>query len=343
MTVYSMTGYASVLATAPAPAGAANYLAPSGAPALSLELRSVNGRFLDLSFKLPDELRALEPALREIVTAGLRRGKVELRAALQREAEAGVVPPSPELLEQLARADDLVRARLHDARPLSVQEVLQWARVAGASGASGAPVASAASAASASEPAEPREATAPDSYVLEAARRAVQGLRESRASEGAKLTQMLLERITALRALAARAAPLVPEAIARQRERFLERWREALQAAQHSAAPAEGSRAGAAPVAEAAAQDRALSEAAAYALRIDVAEELSRLGAHLDEIERLLHAGGELGKRLDFLIQELHREANTLGSKAASLALTAISVDMRVLVEQMREQVQNIE
>jgi uncharacterized protein YicC (UPF0701 family) len=302
----------------------------------------VNGRFLDLSFKLPDELRALEPALREIVTAGLRRGKVELRAALQREAEAGVVPPSPELLEQLARADDLVRARLHDARPLSVQEVLQWARVAGASGTAGAPGNPAASAASASEPAEPREATAPDSYVLEAARRAVQGLRESRASEGAKLTQMLLERITALRALAARAAPLVPEAIARQRERFLERWREALQAAQHSAAPAEGSRAGAAPVAEAAAQDRAL-EAAAYALRIDVAEELSRLGAHLDEIERLLHAGGELGKRLDFLIQELHREANTLGSKAASLALTAISVDMRVLVEQMREQVQNIE
>jgi uncharacterized protein (TIGR00255 family) len=131
----------------------------------------------------------------------------------------------------------------------------------------------------------------------------------------------------------------VPEAIARQRERFLERWREALQAAQ----AAEGSRPGAAPLAEAAAHDRALGEAAAYALRIDVAEELSRLGAHLDEIERLLRAGGELGKRLDFLTQELHREANTLGSKAASLALSGISVDMRVLVEQMREQVQNIE
>ena len=307
MTVYSMTGYASVLAAPPAPAGAANSLAPS----LSLELRSVNGRFLDLSFKLPDELRALEPALREIVTAGLRRGKVELRAALQREGEAGVPLPSSELLEQLARADDLVRARLHDARPLSVQEVLQWARVAGS-------------------PAGPAGATgdhpALEPHILEAARLAVQGLRESRAREGAKLTQMLLDRIAALRELAARAAPLVPEAIARQRERFLERWREALQDGETAAA-----------------QDRALSEAAAYALRIDVAEELSRLGAHLDEIERLLNAGGELGKRLDFLIQELHREANTLGSKAASLALTAISVDMRVLVEQMREQVQNIE
>jgi uncharacterized protein (TIGR00255 family) len=328
MTVYSMTGYASVLANPPAHEAAAH--------ALALELRSVNGRFLDLSFKLPDELRALEPALREIVGAGLRRGKVELRAALQREVDAAVPLPTPALLEQLARADDLVRARLPDARPLSVQEVLQWARVAGPAGA---PAGEAAKSAETAEATEPREVAAPDSHVLEATRLAVQALRDSRAREGAKLAQMLLERIAALRELAARAAPLVPEAIARQRERFLERWREALQAAQ----AAEGSRPGAAPLAEAAAHDRALGEAAAYALRIDVAEELSRLGAHLDEIERLLRAGGELGKRLDFLTQELHREANTLGSKAASLALSGISVDMRVLVEQMREQVQNIE
>ena len=91
------------------------------------------------------------------------------------------------------------------------------------------------------------------------------------------------------------------------------------------------------------AQDRALSEATAFAIRIDVAEEISRLTSHLDEVERLLHQGGELGKRLDFLIQEMHREANTLGSKSAALELTRISVDMKVLIEQMREQVQNIE
>ncbi|MFM7706269.1 MAG: YicC family protein [Rubrivivax sp.] len=325
-----MTGYASVLAAAPPPAGSA--------PALALELRSVNGRFLDLSFKLPDELRGCEPALREILVAGLRRGKVELRAALQREGEAGVPLPGAELLEQLALADDRVRARLPDARPLSVQEVLQWARAAGGSGSvpPGAEVA-------APEPAGPGGTGSPmEAHLLEAARRALQALLEARAREGAKLTGMLLERVARLRELAARAAPLVPEAIARQRERFLERWREALQAAQASA-PAEASRPASTPLAEAAAQDRALGEAAAHALRIDVAEELSRLQAHLDEIERLLGAGGELGKRLDFLIQELHREANTLGSKAASLALTALSVEMRVLVEQMREQVQNIE
>jgi len=92
-----------------------------------------------------------------------------------------------------------------------------------------------------------------------------------------------------------------------------------------------------------AARERALTEATAFALRIDVAEELTRLNAHLDEIERLLDKGGEIGKRLEFLIQELHREANTLGSKSAALELTRISVDMKVLIEQMREQVQNLE
>ena len=121
--------------------------------------------------------------------------------------------------------------------------------------------------------------------------------------------------------------------VQRQQARFLQRWQEALASAE-----------GIAPAVPAQAlQERALQEAATYAIRIDVAEELSRLGAHLDEIERLLGQGGELGKRLDFLIQELHREANTLGSKSAALELTGISVEMKVLIEQMREQVQNIE
>ncbi|MEN9418512.1 MAG: hypothetical protein RI988_2132 [Pseudomonadota bacterium] len=338
MNVYSMTGYASVLATAPAPSG--------GATPFALELRAVNGRFLDLSFKLPDELRSLEPALRELVAAAVRRGKVELRVALQRDTDAGVPLPSAELLEQLARADDLVRARLHDARPLSVQEVLQWARTSGHAGSGPA-------AAPPPEGSAGRDRAAPplsgiEFAALQAARDAIRALLDARAREGAKLAQMLFERIGQLRGLAAHAAPLVPQAVQRQRERFIERWREALAAVGRPAGPAPAAPA-AASTPEPAGPDartlheRALNEAAAYALRIDVAEELSRMGAHLDEIERLLHAGGELGKRLDFLIQELHREANTLGSKAASLELTAVSVEMRVLVEQMREQVQNIE
>ena len=171
-----------------------------------------------------------------------------------------------------------------------------------------------------------------DEVALEAAGRAVAALREARAREGARLVSILEERIARLRELAAQAAPLVPQVVQRQQQRFLERWHEAL------ANAGAGS-----TVTPEALQERALNEAAAYALRIDVAEELSRLVAHLDEISRLLKAGGELGKRLDFLIQELHREANTLGSKSSALELTNVSVEMKVAIEQMREQVQNIE
>ena len=124
----------------------------------------------------------------------------------------------------------------------------------------------------------------------------------------------------------------MPAAVARQQQKFLERWEEALAAT------------GAAQtISREALQDRALNEAAAFAIRIDVAEELARLRAHLDELARLLKAGGEVGKRLDFLIQELLREANTLGSKASTLELTNISVEMKVVIEQLREQVQNLE
>jgi uncharacterized protein (TIGR00255 family) len=172
-----------------------------------------------------------------------------------------------------------------------------------------------------------------DDTVLQAARQCVQALRESRQREGEKLVAVLLDRIQRLRALAAQAEPLVPAVVQRQQARFLQRWQEAL-------ATADGASSG---VPAQALQERAMQEAVTFAIRIDVAEELSRLVAHLDEIERLLRQGGELGKRLDFLIQELHREANTLGSKSAALELTGISVEMKVLIEQMREQVQNIE
>ena len=141
---------------------------------------------------------------------------------------------------------------------------------------------------------------------------------------------MLRGHVKQLGALAQQATPLVPLLVEQQRQRFMERWKEAMGLAEGAATPE-------------AAQDRALSEATAFAIRIDVAEEVTRLQSHLDEIERLLKKGGEVGKRLDFLIQELHREANTLGSKSSALDLTRISVDMKVLIEQMREQVQNIE
>jgi uncharacterized protein YicC (UPF0701 family) len=303
MSVYSMTGYASASAGAAlrTEGAAANTLA------VSAEVRSVNGRFLDLALKLPEEFRALEPALRELVAASIKRGKVELRLAGPRDAIGDVPMPGAEALMGLARVESMVQGWLPKAAPLSVHETLQWCR-------------GSAAAASLDEPA------------LQAARDALQGLRAAREREGARLADVLRERVAHLRALAAKAQPLLPAVVARQRERFLERWNEALAAsgAANSVAPQ-------------ALQERALNEAAAFAIRIDVAEELARLGSHLDEIERLLDAGGELGKRLDFLIQELHREANTLGAKSAALELTAVSVDMKVAIEQMREQVQNLE
>ena len=153
---------------------------------------------------------------------------------------------------------------------------------------------------------------------------------DARQREGQRLATMLLDRLQQLRQLAADAQPLIPQLVAQQRQRFLDRWAEALGA-------------GGATMNAETANDRALTAATAFAIRIDVAEELTRLDSHLIEIERLLKKGGETGKRLDFLIQELHREANTLGSKSSSLELTRISVDMKVLIEQMREQVQNLE
>ena len=300
MAVYSMTGFASTKAT-PSPH---TQDSTSSRAAVTVELRSVNGRFFDLSLRLPDELRSLEPALRETIASAVRRGKVELRVVTHRESELGWPMPAPEQLSRLARLESTVQTWLPGARALSVGEILQWSRPSGAD--------------------EDLQACA-----LQAACDCVAALREARAREGERLVAVLLERVRQLRALAAQATPLVPALVQRQQQRFVERFNEALAAA--GATDVESPR------------ERALSEAAAFALRIDVAEELARLTSHLDEIERLLNTGGEVGKRLDFLIQELHREANTLGSKSATLELTSIAVDMKVLVEQLREQVQNIE
>ena len=307
-----MTGFASAVASAPEhgaehteDADLSSSSRKSASGGVGAELRSVNSRFLDLSFKLSDEFRALEPALRDMLTSAFRRGKIELKMQPHRVADSGWPQPQPEQLMALGRLESQVQNWLPKAGALSVNEVLHWCRAA--------------------TPAVRLEESA-----LEAAKLCIEELLEARKREGKRLVSILIERINGLKALAEQAEPLIPQAVQRQQERFVQKYQEALQAVGGSVTPE-------------AAQERALSEAAAYALRIDVDEELQRLKAHLDEIARLLKKGGEVGKRLDFLIQELHREANTLGSKAAALELTQISVEMKVLIEQMREQVQNLE
>ncbi len=305
MPVYSMTGYASAQhSTANTSADGDTKSAAAGQ--LGLEIRSVNSRFLDLTFKLPEDLRQFEPVLRDLLNSRLKRGKVEVRASIEMLHSNGVPEPTPKLLQRLNGLQDQIRTWLPQAPVLSVADVLRLCTT---------------------EQSSPRDWSAP---VLAVAEKALTDLMDARAREGGRLATMLLEHVEKLRGLAQQAVPLVPQLVAQQRQRFVDRWKEAMALTEGNVLPE-------------AAQDRALTEATAFAIRIDVAEEITRVGSHLDELERLIKKGGEIGKRLDFLIQELHREANTMGSKSAALELTHISVDMKVLIEQMREQVQNIE
>ncbi|MCK0507378.1 YicC/YloC family endoribonuclease [Aromatoleum anaerobium] len=273
-----------------------------GPVSLHIELRSVNSRYLDLFFRIGDELRQAEPALRERITAKLTRGKVECRLTLQAN---GTAPRSlalnTALLDQLRDAEQLVRERLPQAGCLSVNEVLRWPGMLADDGVS-------------FEQLQPA--------LIELAQAALDELAATRRREGDKLAAMIRERLARLRELVAQAEPRVPVIVAEYQERLATRLRDAVASLD---------------------EDRIRQEVALFAHRIDVAEELSRLSTHLDEVERILAAGGAAGKRLDFLMQELNREANTLASKSAATDVTGIAMEMKVLIEQMREQVQNIE
>jgi uncharacterized protein (TIGR00255 family) len=285
---------------------------------VTIELRSVNSRFLDITFKIPDELRPHEATLREAIAARCKRGKIEVRGQIERhEATPSVVNEA--VISALLAAQEQVLTHDSSAKRMGAGELLRWPGVLGAS----------------SEAARSEDHLR--AAALQALNTALDAFAHSRANEGEKLAAFLTERCNAIDQYAEQAKALVPQATERQQQRFIERWNEALKlAAQHLPSESDSS------ITERA-QERALSEAAAFALRIDVAEEIGRLLAHTSECRSLLAKGGELGKRLDFLIQELHREANTLGSKSASLEHTKVGIELKVLVEQMREQVQNIE
>ena len=269
---------------------------------LTLELRSVNSRFLDLQFRIAEDLRTMEPALRELALTSVGRGKVDCRLTFTPAPLArGDASLNRETLARLARLSEIVRAAIPDIQSLRVADVLHWPGVIGdeAGGAEAL-----------------REAT------LEAMRDALAELGAARSREGGKLAQMIRERIARMRARLAELAPLIPQAIAAYEEKLAAKLREALATAE---------------------EERIRQEIALFGVRIDVAEELSRLAAHLDEIDRVLTAGGSVGKRLDFLMQELNRETNTLGSKSVSKELSTTVLEFKVLIEQMREQVQNLE
>jgi uncharacterized protein (TIGR00255 family) len=287
--VRSMTGYATVARE-------------RAQGALTLELRSVNGRFLDVQFRMAEDLRAVESQLRELVTAALARGKVECRINLAAAPLArGEVTLNGDTLARLAELSRAVRAAIPDAQPLRVSDVLHWPGVLGDDLAG---------------------AEALRDAAVDAMRAALDELAAARAREGERLAAMMRERVGRIRARLAEIEPLVPQAIAAYEEKLGTKLREVLGAGD---------------------EDRIRQEIAVFGVRIDVAEELSRLATHLDEVERVLAAGGAVGKRLDFLMQELNREANTLGSKSVSKELSAAALEFKLAIEQMREQVQNLE
>ena len=292
--IYSMTGFASV----------SRELTHG---ALNLEVKSVNSRFLDLMFRLADEVRTLEPGLREAITLQVTRGKVELRLGYGKDGQAGQNRASRPLqlnedaVRRLSDAAATVKRLVPQALDLRVMEVLHWPGVLDDTALSGDQV---------------REA------VTAMMNEAMADFGASRAREGEKLKAMLLERVAALEAWVKKVEPLMPQAVQELQAKMTARLREALGAAD---------------------DERVRQEIAMFGIKIDVAEELSRLGAHLSEVRRVLAKGGACGKRLDFLMQELNREANTLGSKSVSADVSAAAMEMKILIEQMREQVQNIE
>ncbi|TGD72842.1 YicC family protein [Mangrovimicrobium sediminis] len=273
----------------------------SGLGLLTVELRTVNHRYLDCSFKLPDELRALEPQLRDRLGQRLNRGKVDCMMRIQPLAGRGrELALNNDALDELLAAVDEVAGRIHTRKPTAL-EVLQFPGVCGAP----------------EQSEESLQAAASELFAT-----ALESLVQHRQREGEKLAALVLERLELLAGQVASTREQVPELRRLQRERVMGRIAE---------------------LGVDVDQGRLEQELVYLAQKADVDEELDRLDAHVGEVRRALEKGGPCGRRLDFLMQELNREANTLSSKSTSSDTTQSAVELKVLIEQMREQIQNIE
>lgn len=269
---------------------------------LSLELRAVNSRYLDIQFRMPDEFRMLEPAMRKILTAQLNRGKIECR--LNFSMLSSVEYPqqiNSDLFLKLLDLNQTVLSALPEAQSLGVADVLKWPGMLEND----------------SLPAEDLHQA-----CIELLDSTLKEFLATRAREGEKLKRLLLERVNQMRQLVVTVLPRIPALLAT----FQQKLRSRIQDAEID--PED---------------DRIHQELSIFANKIDIDEELSRLQTHLDEVERILNKGGSVGKRLDFLMQELNREANTIGSKSIDVEISRISIELKVLIEQIREQVQNLE
>jgi uncharacterized protein (TIGR00255 family) len=298
---YSMTGFASVQSV-------------TRAGTLSLELRSVNSRFLDLNFRMADDLRNIEPLIREKLMKALSRGKVECRISWGRaEGEKRIPKVDLEQVRQLGELEASIQSALPKACGFRITDILNWPGVVEDNSLSSDEL---------------------QEIISALCDQAIDALKQSREREGAGLATVLLEKIDGMEAIVNSLLPMLPQFLAHYEGKIRERMTEAFDKiitdkASHLTVEDL--------------EERIKHEVALHSVRIDVKEEVERLQTHFKEVRRILNQGGVIGKRLDFVTQELNREANTLGSKAHAIAQTQASIDLKVLVEQFREQVQNIE
>jgi uncharacterized protein (TIGR00255 family) len=265
------------------------------------ELKSVNHRYLELGLRLPEELRAIEPAVREACNARLNRGKVDVTLRLQLASTATGIEVDEAQAQRVLDSAARLRVLQPGLAPIGEADVLRWPGVL-------------------KTPSPDTQALA--EQALAALKRALDSLADMRAREGERLKEFLVQRLDAATRVAEEVRAALPKIIEHYRARLTERLKELKENLDPS---------------------RLEQELVLFVNRMDVAEELDRLASHLAEIRRLLAQGGAVGRRLDFLMQELNREANTLGSKTADLRMTNASVELKVLIDQMREQIQNIE
>ncbi len=266
------------------------------------ELRSVNHRFLEVFVRLPENLRGLEPAVRERVGKRLQRGKLDctlrFQAANHQAAQLKVNRP---LVERLCAAADEIAVLVGGTTAPSAADLLRWPGVLEDQGVELGPV---------------------QQRAMDLLNAALTSLESTRHREGEQLVQTLLLRVQALREQVRRVQTRMPQVLVEVRTRLTTRLREVMEQMD---------------------PNRLEQEMLLMAQRLDVDEEMDRLTLHLDEVERVLAQGGAAGRRLDFLMQELIRETNTTGSKTNDVEITRCAVDMKVLIEQMREQIQNLE
>jgi uncharacterized protein (TIGR00255 family) len=278
---------------------------------ITVELKSVNGRFLEVSLRLPEELRFAEAQVRERIGAAVSRGKLDCRVSVSRDAAAAGTRVNATVLGQIAELAHQVQKALPQATPLGIGEILRWPGVIES------------------------EAGEPDVWrdsLLIGVDRALQGLQQSRAREGASLASALLERCAGIESILGRLRANLPRILADTERRMNERMTQTL-----------GTSLGPNGLTREEINERIRQEVTLHGSRSDVAEEMDRLATHVTEVRRVLDKGGAVGRRLDFLMQELNRESNTIASKASVVETTAAAVELKLFIEQMREQVQNLE